>query len=374
MGRIIAFDSLRFIGCIFIILHHTGINIYGFHGLEWHSFLTAGLAVEIFFVISGFLLAHSYYKNISSGADEGVLCRKYFFNRIKRLYPEYIFALLLSMLLVSLFLHHVSARTFMLNAIMMGDMGGIQTLLGGSWYVAVLFWGGCLLYNLLVLFKDKAVYFILPTISCLCLFYLVNHGNTVSGHSDIDFNFLSKGTIRGLLGLTAGIYCYQICTFLKKANFQVKPKILSVLLFLLEAVAVALTVNAVLVRKSQDVSDFNIYFYISYIVGLLYFRKEKLLKFLSWKIWGKVADISYTVYLTHLILLEIIRVHWKQLSYMNPFYSYTIIVMMSLIFGYICYHAQKFLFAWLMNKLLLPAVTAEKDSVAAGNPSGGVKQ
>lgn len=64
--KIIAFDALRFIACLFIIWHHTGINIYEFHHIDHTFFRTAGLAVEIFFVLSGFLLAKSAHKVLLS--------------------------------------------------------------------------------------------------------------------------------------------------------------------------------------------------------------------------------------------------------------------------------------------------------------------
>ena len=123
MKKIVAFDSLRFIACLFIIWHHTGINIYGFHSLPYSYFLTAGLAVEIFFVLSGFLLAKSYYKSLNNGLSAADNCKNYFFNRIKRLYPEYIFAMLLCALLTNLFSHHISMRSFMLNVFMLAGWG-----------------------------------------------------------------------------------------------------------------------------------------------------------------------------------------------------------------------------------------------------------
>ncbi len=352
--RIVSFDALRFIACIFIILHHAGINIYIFHQLPNPFFRTAGLAVEIFFVLSGFLIAKSYYRSLNNGLSSGDKCKKYFYNRIKRLYPEYIFAMCLCAFLTNAFSHPISMDTFMLNAVMMAGWGGIPNIINGIWYVVVLFWGGCLIFNLLVLYREKAKYFILPTITCVCLFYLVNHGHTISGHQQsIEFKLLSKGTIRGILGLTIGLYCFQVCQWIKISDIQIKPMILSKLLLVLEIVAVILLVNAILIRKGQNIDDFNIYFYISYIVGLLYFGKEKLLKFLSWKGMQPLADLSYTIYLTHLILLEILRVHWTALSSIKPFYMYIIVVVLCIMFGYICYHAQKWLFTKLKQMLFV---------------------
>lgn len=79
MKKIIAFDTLRFIGSLLIIWHHTGINIYGLHSLKWTHFRTTGLAVEIFLVLSGFLLAKSYYNKQKSTTASGDACWQYFF-------------------------------------------------------------------------------------------------------------------------------------------------------------------------------------------------------------------------------------------------------------------------------------------------------
>ena len=363
MKKIAAFDSLRFIACIFIILHHTGINIYQFHKIDNPYFRTGGLAVEIFFVLSGFLLANSYLNSLSNHLNVGENCKQYFFRRIKRLYPEYIFAMLLCALLTNLFSHHVSMNTFMLNTVMMAGWGNIPNIINGIWYVVVLFWGGNILYNMLVFYKDKAVNIILPIIGCVCLFYLINHGSNISGNQrGIEFTLLSKGTIRGFLGLITGIYCFFICQIIQNIKIKFRKPVVSLVLFVLECVATGLLFNAVLLRKSQDISDFNIYFYISFLVGLLYFHQEKLLKFLSWKCWEKVSYLSYTIYLTHLILLEILRVHWKGLATMNPFVMYTVIICLSVLWGYVCYHAQKKLFVKLKEMIMIPqSVTGAKN-------------
>ena len=350
MKKIFAFDSFRFIACIIIVLYHAGISIYGYD--SHMCFKSAGLAVEIFFVLSGFLLAQSYYKSLNNGQTPATNCKIYFFNRIKRLYPEYIFAMLLCALLSNLFANHISMQTFLLNAFMMGGWGGVPNIIDGIWYVIVLFWGGCLCFNLLSLYKEKAVYWILPTLSCICLFYMINNGGALTGHQiPVEFNLLSKGTIRGILGITVGIYCFQICQIIKNMDIKLKQRIASILFFILEIVSVVLLVKNILFRNGQNLADYNVYFYTSYIIGLLYFRKEKLLKFLSWNLWKPFVDLSYTIYLTHLILLAVLKTNWPMLSSLNSYIFYPIIVIMCVIFGWLCYNTQKYLFS--KSKLFL---------------------
>lgn len=133
-----------------------------------------------------------------------------------------------------------------------------------------------------------------------------------------------------------------------------RPQITNALLLIAEITATCLLINAILLRKGQDIADFNIYFYISFLVGLLYFKKERFLKFLSWNGWERVAPLSYTIYLTHLILLEILRVHWVGLSTMNPALMFTIVTLLCLAFGYLCYQTQKYLWRLIKKVLLIP--------------------
>lgn len=351
--RIVSFDALRFIFCIFIILHHIGINIYSFYQLDNPYFHTAHLAVECFFVLSGFLIAKHFFSTTITKETAPKEFGRFFFSRLKRLYPEYVFSLLLCLVLTNAFSHHVTSKTFLLNMSLLAGWGNIVNIINGIWYVTILFWGGMFIYSLLCFWKDKARFVFLPLVALICLFYLVNHGQSISGHQyPIEFNLLSKGTIRGLLGLCAGFFCFSICRALQNSTINFNTKITTPLLHILEITASILLVKLCLLKRSNGIYDFNIYYYAGFIISLLYFKKEWFLKFLSWKIWKHISYLSYIIYLTHLILIEILRVHWPQLSAMNPFLSYSIITILCILFGFICYHAQKFLFKKLTALLI----------------------
>lgn len=344
--HIVAFDSLRFIFCIFVILHHIGINIYSFHGLPNPYFLTAHLAVECFFVLSGFLLAKHFFSVKITDSNAGEEVGRFFLKRLKRLYPEYLFALIVCFVLTNVFAHHITSKTFFLNLSLLTGWGNIPNIINGIWYVIVLFWGGAFLYFLLCFWGDKARFVFLPTLAIICLFYLVNHGGSIGGHQlPIEFNLLSKGTIRGILGLCVGIFCFEICHFLSGLKLNFNMQIINPLLHVAEFLSVFLLIRLCLFKKSDGIYDFNVYYYASFIIGLCYFKKELLLKCLSRPFWKHFSYLAYSIYLTHLIPIEIMREHWKGLSYMSPYISYPIILACSIGFGFLCYHSQKYLFA-----------------------------
>ena len=72
MNKIYAFDGLRVFASLFIILHH-----YRCH-FPISYFTSAALAVEIFFVLSGFLLAKTYEKIKDTSLTPLQQCQTYF--------------------------------------------------------------------------------------------------------------------------------------------------------------------------------------------------------------------------------------------------------------------------------------------------------
>ena len=341
MNRIASFDTLRFLGAIFIILSHIPNR---FSGAYFHQ---SYLAVEIFFVISGFFLAETYEYSIKLFQTPISNCRHYFISRFIRLWPAYIFALFLGFTFgdTSTLLNSLG-----LNVIMLGGSGGIPSL-SVMWYIPVLFWGGCFLYNLLVLKKEKAKCLYLPIISISCLFYLVNHDGIFGTTIPLDFELINRGFIRGILGLTVGIYTYWICHFIKTRRNFLKRKWIPRIIVFGEILSVFSLLNALILKQEAKTYDFNIYFYIAFVVGILFFRKEKILKFLSWKVWQPFGKISYMLYLTHYIVIEIFKRYWNALFQNHLQLTYLIIPIFSIIFAFLCYWIQKWLFMKFKNIL-----------------------
>ena len=341
MNRIASFDTLRFFATIFIILSHIPNR---FSGTYFHQ---SYLAVEFFFIISGFFLAKTYEESSKLFPAPIGNCRHYFINRFIRLWPAYIFALFLGFTFgdISTLLNSLG-----LNVIMLGGSGGIPSLLV-MWYIPVLFWGGCFLYNLLVFNEEKAKCIYLPIISILCLFYLMNHDGIWGTSIPLDFKLINRGFIRGVLGLTVGIYTYWICRFITtKKEFLKKERLPRILLFW-EILSVFSLLNALILKQEAKTYDFNIYFYIAFIVGILFFRKEKILKFLSWKVWQPFGEISYMLYLTHYIIIQIFMEHWNALFQSHLYLAYFVIPFISIIFAFLCYWIQKWLFMKFKNIL-----------------------
>ena len=350
MSKIKSFDSLRFILAIFICWHHAGIIFLGDNN---RYFKTAHLAVDCFFILSGFLLARNFYlKSLYSQTPIGI--GDFFVSRIKRLYPEFLFCLLLLFLLMKIFhVQNVKTGALPLNAIMLGSVSKIPTIIHGDWFVVVLFWLSCFLYALMHFFKEKALFLYIPVLSILSLFFMMSSIQSIGGNYLPVINSLSLGVIRGVLGLSIGIFVYMIVDYINKNDWdKLNKSRFNFILASLELLSIIEVVKLILLRKNGGISDFNIYFAFSFIIVLLFYKREFFLRFLSIHLLVKMGAISYILYLSHICLMFILSKYsiFSKMSIILMFVSSTIV---SLIFAIILYYLYKKTSSFIIKQLTL---------------------
>ena len=86
---------LRGIAAIWVICFHYVVVYFGFHPEKYSGVLNKGyLAVDMFFMLSGFVLSHVYWRTFASDqADVGRNYWSFIGARIARLYPLHLFNL-----------------------------------------------------------------------------------------------------------------------------------------------------------------------------------------------------------------------------------------------------------------------------------------
>jgi peptidoglycan/LPS O-acetylase OafA/YrhL len=85
----------RFLAAIAIVIFHYNLKSWPFTHIKlYHIFRNANICVSFFFVLSGFVMIIAYGRN----KEKVIETSKYYLNRVARIFPVYIFALLLSSL------------------------------------------------------------------------------------------------------------------------------------------------------------------------------------------------------------------------------------------------------------------------------------
>lgn len=343
--RIVSFDALRFILAMCVVFGHTFLVLFRTHAEE--TLDIQNLAVDGFFILSGFLLALSYNKSQENTPDAATLFIRSTWHRIKRLYPEYLFALLLANLL---YIKHFSASDFFLNSLFIGQINKVPSAINGAWYVSVLFWVGCI-YSALLFYKKKtAVYVFIPLLVFFSFSYMYATYSSLSLNANplID-NIFSAGFLKGFVGMGIGILLFFLCQKMQTLTCSLRYRQLSFLA--LEIVAlVALIYCLSLDIRIKD--QYLIYFAYPVILALLYFRKEVLLKFLSCEIWSQLTPSAYMLYLTHHIVIQFTKDYLPYKSF--PQISiYILIMVVCVIFGLICQSVCQKSFIGLKKLLFL---------------------
>ena len=160
-SRLPLLDAMKGIGCLAIVLHH--LAVYGpmsevvrgeFPALIMALELYARLAVQMFFVLAGFLVAaqlapdgHARKLALATRdktASSSVVAL--LFKRYRRLITPFLFALASAILITALvrpwFVHDSlsaapSALQLLAHAFLLHDLTGVEALSAGVWYVAI---------------------------------------------------------------------------------------------------------------------------------------------------------------------------------------------------------------------------------------------
>jgi peptidoglycan/LPS O-acetylase OafA/YrhL len=149
-SRLPLIDAMKGIGCIAIIFHHLAFygpmsEVVGLYAPSLIEVLIiyARQAVQIFFVIAGFLVAQQLAPEgrAQRNAPASMILRRY-----KRLITPFLYAIVLAALITSLvrpwFLHDSLSEAptifqLLSHSLLLHDLLGVQALSAGVWFVAI---------------------------------------------------------------------------------------------------------------------------------------------------------------------------------------------------------------------------------------------
>ncbi len=299
-----AIELYRFIFAMTVIFVHLPM----FFTVENGLFGAAFFSMEFFFYVSGYFLGVSLDKNMNgkSFSERQMYVVKYFKNRVKRLFPMYIVALIVELAIRVLFegvgfhggidlLKNCFAEFFMLQWTPLGK----EVLISAMWFMPAVFFGSLLVIVVAsFLCKDlkKFGLFVTPFIFLPVYAYLL----VKVGKTDVIVSFY--GVIRGAAGIAAGIFTYCLSKYVLKSSEREGNKLLFaignlilVAILVFENFAHRGPMNFVVIA----IEAFAVMFVIGESIPIKNEKVEKVFVFLG--------SLSFPIYMFHVPVMHLIK-------------------------------------------------------------------
>ena len=291
--RIYSIDLLKFIFAFLVVFAHMDINYPG-----------ASVAVDFFFVFSGFFLAKKFYSKSVDNPQEYNHFR-YSADHIKRLYPQYIFSLvvmlgymcgrdIVRMVTGSELAGNIGQTVFRIfeilpDAFMMQDIG---YFIGGginpaAWYVSAMVIVGYFIYFMMCRDHRKTTEFILPILFILTATYM-----KFGRENFAVYDWFYIPLVRCTMYMSEGVIIWRI--FKSKAFAAVRNG--SVFFNLVGLFGIA---SLFAFERYKNIHIILFAFVVLYTSC----TESWINKIIKGRIFRRIGDISYAVYLNHAVII-----------------------------------------------------------------------
>ncbi|RKE94727.1 acyltransferase family protein [Ichthyenterobacterium magnum] len=339
--RFYVLDAFRGLAALLVFLYH----MPKLSSLTANAFIKgSGVFVDLFFVLSGFVIYHNYKNKLYDFSTS----KSFITKRIKRLIPLHVYTLLI--LLILEFIKYLTSDyiTYSIVPFKYNTMTSFWPqlfLLNSTPFFSGFNWNGqnwsisaelityflFILTSLLWLKKKKVTFFISFLIICFGYLFFVLKYNTYKVSVDFKFSF-----IRGFIGFYFGIIVY----ILRNYFLVLLNRISKIIGNVLEVLVLILVLYVVC-----NMGYYKDYFFIVHIVfGLLLFvfsmEKGIVSQLLRLQLFQKLGQWSYSIYLNHtlmIILYNMIIIKAIGVSKEYIIFSEILLIAMVCLYSYFTY-------------------------------------
>ena len=341
--------SVRGFAALWVVFYHIVGRLDEHLHASLISFISIGyLAVDLFFILSGFVMALSYQQAFLS---KKVKYRDFIVKRIARIYPLHLFVLLLYLIIPFAFyvtgrevdLVRFSADSFIANLFLINSWGVASTLTWNipSWSISVEFLSYCLFPLMLLLVKSLNGFFSLLVgvlFSCALLAFYFYAMDFTSIGDGLPFSGVTRCALEFFIGILIWNIYHRLMLISSERG-------------LICAYLAALFALVVVCSYYFRVPDFIVIALASAIVVLFcaFFDVSYNIKVPRPLRW--LGDISFSVYMLHYLLRDVMKLFLPEGQ--TPLiwivlYFILLMVLSHLCFQYVEKKSQKF----LINKLI----------------------
>lgn len=313
--------SLRGIAALIIVVHHFSYSTLPKAGstLSAYSdfFRNGYLWVDFFFILSGFIMTHVYTENFYSKVSLDKY-RSYLFSRFARIYPLHIFMLLL-------FVGLEIAKTLLLNTFAFTGKFNFTALFANifllqafdlrcppllwcntywnepAWSISVEFVIYCIFpFLLFILLKNNKNDFIVYSCSLLSILLLIT---------------FTRGNLDSIVGIPSIARCGLECVLgiitykvYRRGNYK---KYFNLNLLTIIAIAWIIMIMNYYWHPFQNFHDWLILPAFSLVIlGVSFNNNSVISKFLNSQLMLYLGTISYSIYMVHWFVQELLKILW----------------------------------------------------------------
>lgn len=297
----------KFMFCIMIICFHG--SIFANETTKTVLFAKGSIAVEFFFLVSGYLLCKSALKNgVENNSDTnrlGIDTFKFIIKKIKSFLP-YILVFYLCGLITNIYYLKLDINDILLSVwdvLLLGIAGFRKTEINGVvWYIGAMLISMWVIYPLIRKYKYSYIYIIVPIIVIILSGWM--------SHEYINLRdpyqwtgFFNKGLIRAFIELNSGSLIYVLSEKIKQTNFT---KLGQLFITVIEICGFILPfyMSQYMIKASRY--DFIVLIILSMAISIAFSEKTLEYKYFCNKIVYFLERLSLPMFLSHIFIRTII--------------------------------------------------------------------
>lgn len=291
-------EFYRFVSAVLILCYHC--NFFLFDDTEY--FATSYLLVELFYILSGFLMYRSIRRRgpVSDPVGATLWQLK---NRLRQLYPHHLFSWFIVAGIVLFVTREMTVSELLQKGwpelLLVNIFGFVR---GGSvnivcWYLSGLLFGSTILCYLLLRHEELFVKLLGPLL--LVLLYGVLFDGKGHLAATILFTRYARfyGFFRALADITAGILAFRVYE-----NWQEKSLRHEALWATLFEAAVFIAIGVTFIKRPGNYDFYYVFLFFFFVISV--FRGQSLFsRLLDNRLSSALGTLSYAYYLNNLVVI-----------------------------------------------------------------------
>lgn len=331
-NRIYTIDFYRFIFILLICFLHFE---YPYCGKQIY-FICGYLAVDFYFILSGFLLSRNVLENDENNSIS-IMSVKFIVNKIKRYYIFYIYAYIVMLLYTWNSIGGMQSfrRDYQYGiweVLLLQSAGFPNSFVNiPMWYFSALLIVSYFVYYIYISNKSLYANIVAPlSVILIYTFFARKYGNLDIWGVWNDLSIINNSLIRAFAGLNLGIMCNKLYNYLVYNNLN---KLDVIILNLLEIISI-LGIISIVINNDHSNIDFVILPMFCIIIISSFLNVTYISKFLNRKVFKYLGVISFSIFANHKLILEIMINRFNGYNY---FIAIIVYIILTIIYSVVTY-------------------------------------